>query len=98
LWLDPRWKKKSGCGINIPDPQHWQKAYIPAHGVANVRDPLVVEVVVGVVQQQFLTAEASLRVILLLYRKEEKQCSKSPPRVFLSRLGRCPVRLLYRLV
>jgi hypothetical protein len=57
----------------------------------------VVEVVVGVVQQQFLTAEASLGVILLLYRKEKIKLSTSPPCVFskdtFSRFGRCPVRL-----
>jgi hypothetical protein len=42
----------------------------------------VVEVVVGVVQQQFLAAEASLGVILLLYLKEKIKVRKNPPCVF----------------
>ena len=39
---------------------------VPAHGVADVRCPLMIEMVVGVVQQQLLAAETRFRVVLFL--------------------------------
>jgi hypothetical protein len=57
----------------------------------------VVEVVVGVVQQQFLTAEASLGVILLLYRKEEKNWRIPALCIYQKQIfDRSPGRLIYR--
>lgn len=42
--------------------------FLPSHGVANVCNSLMVEMVVGIVKQQLLTAEARLGIVLLLNR------------------------------